>query len=44
LRNLKKERRLVSISEKKEKIKKINDINKKINNISQEGVPGWNEL
>ena len=44
LRNLKKERRLVSISEKKDKIKKINEINKKINNISQEGVPGWNEL
>ena len=44
LRNLKKERRLISISQKKDKIKKINEINKKINNISQEGVPGWNEL
>ena len=44
LRNLKKDRRLVSISEKKDKIKKINEINKKINSISQEGVPGWNEL
>jgi len=44
LRNLKKERRLVSISEEEDKIKKINEINKKINSISQEGVPGWNEL
>ena len=44
LKNLKEERRVISMSAKKERLEKINQINKKINNISQEGVPGWNEL
>ncbi len=44
LKNLKEERRVISMSAKKDRLEKINQINKKINNISQEGVPGWNEL
>ena len=44
LKNLKEERRVVSMSAKKDRLKTIDKINKTINNISQEGVPGWNEL
>mgnify|MGYP001171685871 CR=1 FL=1 len=44
LKNLKEERRVISMSAKKDRLKTIDKINKTINNISQEGVPGWNEL
>ena len=44
LKNLKNRRRILSISGKEDKLQKINEINKKINSISEEGVPGWNEL